>query len=100
MLPKEPVEETGIKIYSFTIEKLNEDNAPYWFYAMENQSKVQFAWQAIEYYYEVGKEGYNRIRNSHMEWMKVDMKADMIIQQGLTPTIILEIKDLPNVGVK
>ncbi|ODM22594.1 hypothetical protein SI65_00183 [Aspergillus cristatus] len=100
MPSKEPVEETGIKIYSFTIEKLNEENAQYWFYAMESQLKVQFAWQAIEYYYEVGKEEYNRIRKDHMKWTKVDMKADMIIQQGLTPTIILEIKDLPNVGVK
>ena len=100
MLPKEPLDDPGIKIYSFNIEKLNEENARYWFYAMESQLKVQFAWQAIEYYYEVGREAYNQIRNDNLKWMKVDMKADMIIQQGLTPTIILEIKDLPNVGVK
>jgi hypothetical protein len=100
MLPKEPIEEPGMKIHPFTIEKLNEENARYWFYAMESQLRFQFAWQAIQYYYEVGKERYDRIRNDHMKWMKLDMKADMIIQQGLNPTIILEIKDLPNVGMK
>ncbi|BCR89754.1 uncharacterized protein ACHE_50952A [Aspergillus chevalieri] len=67
---------------------------------MESQLKVQFAWQAIDYYYEVGKETYNQIRKDNLKWTKVDMKADMIIQQGLTPTIALEIKDLPNVGAK
>lgn len=35
MLPKERVEETGVKIYPFSIDKLNEDNAGYWFRAME-----------------------------------------------------------------
>ncbi|BCR87868.1 uncharacterized protein ACHE_40432S [Aspergillus chevalieri] len=100
MPSKEPLEDPGIKIYSFNIEKLNEENARYWFYAMESQLKVQFAWQAIDYYYEVGKETYNQIRKDNLKWTKVDMKADMIIQQGLTPTIVLEIKDLPNAGAK
>ena len=55
---KDPIEEKGIEINKFTIDKLTEGNARYWFYAMESQLKVQFSWQAIEYHQEVGNNEY------------------------------------------
>ena len=62
---KEPVQDNGIKIYPFSIDALNEDNARYWFYAMEKHMRGQFSWQAIEYHQEVGEEVYNSVlRNS------------------------------------
>jgi len=35
-----------------------------------------------------------------MDWFKVDLNADSIIEQGLTPMTILEVKDQPNAGAK
>ncbi|ODM23858.1 hypothetical protein SI65_01448 [Aspergillus cristatus] len=49
---RKPVKENGIKIYQFSIDRLNEENARYWFHTMEKQLKVQFCWQTIEYFYE------------------------------------------------
>ena len=71
---RRPVQENGIKIYPFTINALNEENARYWFHAMEKQLRGQFGWQAIEYYHEVG-EKYDAILRNSMEWLKIDMKV-------------------------
>ena len=97
---EDPIEEKGIEINKFTIDKLTEENARYWFYAMESQLKVQFSWQAIEYRQKVGNNEYQLLRNRNSKWLRVDMKADMIIQYGLTPTVILEIKGFENAGSK
>lgn len=97
---KSPVQEKGIKIYPFTIEKLSEDNARYWFHEMEHQLRVQFSWQAIEYYQEIGNEKFSRILSNNTEWSKIDLKADTIIRQGLSPTTVLEVKDQRNAGLK
>ena len=97
---EDPIEEKGIEINKFTIDKLTEENARYWFYAMESQLKVQFSWQAIEYRQKVGNSEYQLLRNKNSKWLRVDMKADMIIQYGLTPTVILEIKGFENAGSK
>jgi hypothetical protein len=97
---RKPVKENGIKIYQFSIEKLNEENARYWFHAMEKQLKVQFCWQSIQYYYEVGSARYGLIIGDDMDWFKIDLKADSIIEQGLTPATILEVKDKLNAGSK
>lgn len=97
---RKPVKENGIKIYQFSIEKLNEENARYWFHAMEKQLKVQFCWQTIQYYYEVGSSRYGSIISEDMDWFKIDLKADSIIEQGLMPATILEVKDQPNAGSK
>ena len=98
--PKKPVKENGIKIYQFSIDRLNEENARYWFHTMEKQLKVQFCWQTIQYYYEVGNVKYGSIIGEDMDWFKIDLKADSIIEQGLTPATILEVKDQPNAGSK
>lgn len=92
--------EKGVKIYPFSIEKLSESNARYWFHVMESQLKAQFSWGAIEYYHEIGKDEFSKILRQDVEWFKVNLKADMIIQQGLSPTTILEVKDQWNAGLK
>ncbi|ODM15555.1 hypothetical protein SI65_09158 [Aspergillus cristatus] len=97
---RKPVKENGIKIYQFSIDRLNEENARYWFHTMEKQLKVQFCWQTIEYFYEVGSARYSSIIGNDMDWFKIDLKADSIIEQGLTPATILEVKDQPNAGSK
>lgn len=96
---KKPTREKGIKIHPFTIDKLCEENARHWFHMMENQLKAQFSWEAIECYHEVGREEFNKILED-VEWFKINLKADMIIEQGLQPTTILYIKDLGNAGLK
>ncbi|EYE96670.1 uncharacterized protein EURHEDRAFT_358899 [Aspergillus ruber CBS 135680] len=97
---RKPLKEDGIKIYQFSIDKLKEENARYWFHTMEKQLKAQFCWQAIQYYYEVGSARYDLIIVDDIDWFKNDLKADLIIEQGLTPTTILEVKDQPNAGSK
>ncbi|BCR88813.1 uncharacterized protein ACHE_50011A [Aspergillus chevalieri] len=97
---KKPTQEKGIKIYPFTIDKLCEENARYWFHVMENQLKAQFSWEAIEYYHEVGRKEFSTILREDVEWFKINLKADMIIEQGLQPVTILDIKDLDNAGLK
>ena len=52
---KTPIQDQGIKINQFSIEKLTKDNTRYWFYKMETELRGQFSWQAIEYYQEVGE---------------------------------------------
>lgn len=37
---RRPVDGKAIKIYPFSIEKLNEDNARYWFHSIEKQMRV------------------------------------------------------------
>jgi len=97
---RKPSDEAGIKIYQFTIDKLSEENARYWFHMMEKQLKVQFCWQAIEYYYEVGSAKYGSIIRNDMDWFRIDLKADSIIEQGLSPATILEVKGQLNAGSK
>lgn len=97
---RKPTKEKGVKIYPFSIEKLSESNARYWFHVMESQLKAQFSWGAIEYYHEIGKDEFSKILRQDVEWFKVNLKADMIIQQGLSPTTILEVKDQWNAGLK
>ena len=97
---RKPTKENGIKIYQFPIDRLNEENARYWFHVMENQLKAQFSWEAIEYYHEVGRAEFNKILKEDMDWFKINLKANMIVQQGLSPATILEIKDQETAGLK
>ena len=97
---EEPVEEKPIKIYSFSIDKLCEDNARYWFHAMEKQLRGQYAWQAIQFYAKVGKDEYAQILSRKHNWYRVDLKADMIIENGLSPSTVLDVKTQPNAGQK
>lgn len=43
-------------IYSFTIDKLSEENAGYWFHTIWKQVMAQHVWEAIEMHAEVGNE--------------------------------------------
>ena len=97
---EEPVEEKPIKIYSFSIDKLCEDNARYWFHAMGKQLRGQYAWQAIQFYAKVGKDEYAQILSRKHNWYRVDLKADMIIENGLSPSTVLDVKTQPNAGQK
>ena len=96
----DPVEEKGIKIYPFSIEKLSENNARYWFHAIEKQLKIQFSWQAIERYDEIGAAAYGRLISENMKWYKVNLKAETIIEQGLSARTVLEMKGFANAGSK
>lgn len=59
---EDPVDTKPIKVYSFTIKKLTEDNARYWFHAIEKQLRIQYAWQAIELHAKIRNEVYaNRL---------------------------------------
>ena len=51
---RKPGEGRGIKVYSFEIEKLREENARYWFHSMRKQLELQCAWEAIEYCQDIG----------------------------------------------
>ncbi|EYE90608.1 uncharacterized protein EURHEDRAFT_510308 [Aspergillus ruber CBS 135680] len=100
IVDEEPVDEKPIKIYPFSIDKLCEDNARYWFHAMEKQLRGQNAWQAIGFYAKVGKDEYARILSQKPSWSRVDLKADMIIENGLSPSTVLDVKSQPNAGRK
>ena len=97
---EDPIEGEPIKIYHFSIDKLSEDNARYWFHAIEKQLRTQYAWQAIELHARIRSEAYadRLVRKSN--WQRIDMKADMIIEMGLTPSTVLEVKDQRNAGEK
>lgn len=82
-LDRELVEESAIKIYPFSIDKLDEDNAQYWFHAMEKQMRLQYCWQAIEYYQDVGDQHYTAVLGRNSKWFRTDLKADSIIEHGL-----------------
>lgn len=97
---EKPVMEKAIKIYPFSIERLSEDNARYWFHAVEKQMKIQFCWQAIEFFGRVGGKEYSAALHDDKDWFKLDLKADAIIEHGLSPSTVLEVRDLPNVGQK
>lgn len=59
--------------------------------------KAQEVWEAIEMYEKIGNEEYmNWLSNSN--WRKLDLKANMIMDVGLTTTTIVEVKDIPNTG--
>lgn len=62
--------------------------------------KVQFCWQTIQYFYGVGSARYGSIIDEGYGLVKIDLKADSIVEQGLTPATILEVKDQPNAGSK
>ena len=48
-------------------------------------------------YEKIGNEEYmNGLSNSN--WRKLDLKANMIMDVGLTTTTIVEVKDIPNTG--
>lgn len=96
----EPVLDTGIKIYQFSIEKLSEENARYWFHRIESQLRAQFCWQAIECYKRIGSAQYSEVLRTNGNWYKVDLKANLIIEQGLAPSTILETKSQPNAASK
>ena len=55
---EDPMSAKLIKIYSFSIDKLSEDNTRYWFHMIEKQLKTQYAWQAIELHANIGNEAY------------------------------------------
>jgi len=96
LLPSSPdrelVEGNAIKIYSFSIDKLCEDNARYWFHAMEKQLRLQYCWQAIKYYDDVGDREYTAVLGRNEKWFRADLKADAIIEQGLNPQTVFEVK--------
>ena len=91
--------EKPIKVNNITIEKLSEENARHWFFTMERQLKNQYAWQAIQLYYEVGSREYAKTIE-HPAWERFDMQAEAIISMGLDQKTDLEAKTQPNAGEK
>ena len=94
---EDPVDTKLIKIYS-SIDKLNEDNARYWFHAIQKQLRTQYAWQAIEPHVRIGNEAHAERLVRKPNWRRVEMQADMIIEMGLASATTLEVKDQRNVG--
>ncbi|KAI9035674.1 uncharacterized protein KD926_003118, partial [Aspergillus affinis] len=86
--------DSGLTVNKFSTEKLSEENARYWFHAMERQLKVQFAWQAVNGFHEVTRAEWDQLIDSDLDWIKLDLKANVILEHGLTTDTILEVKDL------
>lgn len=90
---RKPEEGKGIKVYSFEIEKLREENARYWFRSMKKQLESQCAWKAIEYCQDIGVKAF-REEMSDQGWKMANLKADVIIEKGLSSNTVLEVDDL------
>ena len=100
MAKRHPNEAKPVKIYPFTIDKLSEENARYWFHTIRKQMMAQHVWEAIEMHAEVGNEEYMAGLSEMASWREVDLRADMIIEHGLTSTTVVEVKDQLNTGEK
>ena len=85
MKMRQPIFEKPIKLNHFQIDKLNDENAIYWFHVIESQLKDHCAWEAIETYAEVGPETYAQMV-SIPAWKRVDMTAHAVIHKGLSPS--------------
>ena len=94
------VEEKPIKIYPFSVDKLNEGNTRYWLHVIKQQLRTQYALQAIQLYAEVGWNEYIYILETDAGWNHTDMKASMIIEAGLTSSTIISTKCHETVGEK
>ena len=72
---EDPIEGKLIKIYHFSIDKLSEDNARYWFHAIEKQLRTQYAWQAIELHVRIRNEAYadRLVRKSNWLWIDIEV---------------------------
>lgn len=90
---RKPGEGKGIKVYSFEIEKLQEENARYWFHSIKKQLELQCAWEAIEYCQDIGVAAFQE-EMADPDWKMVNLKADMILEKGLSSSTILEVDDL------
>ena len=55
---EDPMSAKLIKIYSFSTNKLSEDNARYWFHVIEKQLRTQYTWQAIELHMRIRNKVY------------------------------------------
>lgn len=88
-----------IKIYPFTVNKLTKETTRYWFPTIKKQMEAQKVWETIEMHEKISNKAYMKgLSNSN--WWKLDLKADMIMDVGLTTTTIVEVKDIPNTGEK
>lgn len=97
-----PKTKKPIKIELFSIgklDKLDYENAIYWFDEMKSQLEIQGAWEAIEKYAEVGPKRYEQMISTP-DWERIDLKATLIIDQGLSPNARLEFKSKRNAGQK
>lgn len=71
-------EDSAVKVYLYTVEKLSEDNAHHWFQTVKKQLYMQGCWQAIEYYKDVGNIECPRVLDKDSKWFRNDLKADSI----------------------
>lgn len=78
----------------------NEDSSRYWFHTMEKQLTGKFSRQTIEYCQGFGGNAYKPVLKDSIEWFKIGLKDDMIIERGLSPSSMLEVKTQPNSGRK
>lgn len=94
---KDPVDAKPIKIYPFSIDKLNEENTRQWFYEMQSELDAQYAWQVIELYLKKDPEEYRRWM-ARPTWQRVNKQANLMIGKGLSSMTKYEIKDLSEAG--
>ena len=88
---EEPVEEKPIKIYSFSIDKLCEDNARYWFSMIKDQLNAQACWDVVEFYQAVGEDTFNSIIQMDKDWNRINLKAMMVMNVGLNKSTKMEV---------
>ena len=102
---KSPVEEIGDfvpapkeKINSFQISKLSASNARYWFEEMGDQLRLQKAWRAIDTYQKFGGSVFTELRKRYENWDVVNLKAKIIIRQGLNESMKMDCRPIENAG--
>lgn len=95
-----PVEQRPIQVHRAGIKPLDEDNAAFWFYSMEQHMKCLGCWQAISFYESVGETEYQRALDEDKDWERVNLMAEVAIEKEISPTLVLDIRDEPNAPKK
>ena len=86
------------KIHQFTIKPLKSENSRYWLSAMKEQLAFQDCWDPIEKYERMTLDEYKELLQAKKGWLKLDMKARLMIKTGLTEETQLDCKDIAYAG--
>lgn len=80
------------KLPQVNIDKLTQENTRYRIHTMKQTLKFHDAWTAITKYRLIGKHQFQSLVHQKKRWKLMDLKARMIIEQGMKPTDVLNAK--------
>lgn len=86
------------KLPHIVIDKLSTENSRYWFHTMEQHLKFLDVWNMIVKYQEKGQFVYQTILRTRHRLQAKDLKARMIMEQGLKNTDVLNAKQFTYAG--